>query len=85
MYVYCVYPATSKCSIQLPNCLKRAETTSVVLVVINGVPYHILTYSITISYNLQNAAKPADVVTCIKQPPALKGHLFPCLVIEHFI
>jgi len=28
MYVYCVYSAMSKRSIQLPNCQKRAETKS---------------------------------------------------------
>jgi len=32
MYVYCVYPATSKSQKQLPNCLQLAET-SVVLIV----------------------------------------------------
>ena len=36
MYVYCVYPAISKGPIQLPNCLKIAET-SVVLNVFKGV------------------------------------------------
>ena len=35
MYVYCVYPAISKGPIQLPNCLKIAET-SVVLNVFKG-------------------------------------------------
>ena len=32
LYVYCVYPAISKSSKQLPNCLKITET-SVVLIV----------------------------------------------------
>ena len=36
MYVYCVYPAISKSPKQLPNCLKIAET-SVVLIVFIGV------------------------------------------------
>ena len=36
MYVYCVYPAISKGPKQLPNCLKIAEA-SVILIVFIGV------------------------------------------------
>ena len=36
MYVYCVYPAMSKSTKQLPYCLKKPET-SVVLIVFYGV------------------------------------------------
>ena len=32
MYVYCVYPAMLKSPKQLPNCLKRAETSDVLIV-----------------------------------------------------
>ena len=36
MYVYCVYPTMSKIPKQLPNCLKRAET-SVDQIVLDGI------------------------------------------------
>jgi len=49
MYVYCVYPAMSKSPKQLPNCLKRAEI-SIVLIVFNGVPYHVHPYTGTVPY-----------------------------------
>jgi hypothetical protein len=47
MYVYCVYPAMPKSPKQLPNCLKIAET-SVVLIVFNGVLRDVLAYIGTI-------------------------------------
>jgi len=49
MYVYCVYPAMSKCSKQLPNCLKIAET-SVVLIVLNGFFCEVRAFTVTLSY-----------------------------------
>ena len=49
MYVYCVYPAISKSPKQLPNCLKRAEI-SVVLIVFNGVLCDVSAYTVTISF-----------------------------------
>ena len=36
MYVYCIYPAISKSSKHLPNCMKITET-HVFLIVFNGV------------------------------------------------
>jgi hypothetical protein len=48
MYIYCVYPAMSKSQKQVPNCLKRAEM-SIVLIVFNGVLYHTCTYTVTVS------------------------------------
>jgi len=45
MYVYGVYPAISKSPKQLPNCLKIAET-SIVLVVFNDVS----AYAVTVSF-----------------------------------
>ena len=47
MYIYCVYPEISKSQKQLPNCLKRAETT-IVLIVFNGVLCDLHTYTVTI-------------------------------------
>ena len=49
MYVYCVYPAISKSPKQLPNCLKRAEI-SVVLIVFNGHPCDVSAYTVTVSF-----------------------------------
>ena len=49
MYVYCVYPAISKGSKQLPNCLKIAET-SVVLNVFKDVICNVSAYTVTISF-----------------------------------
>ena len=73
MNVFCVHPATSKCPQQLPNCLKRAET-SVVLVAFNGVP--ITSPLILLPFPMfYKIVKLADAVTSIKQPPALKDHL----------
>ena len=51
MYVDCVYPAISKRPKQLPNCLKIAET-SVVLIVFNGAICDVSTYTVTISFCL---------------------------------
>ena len=48
MYVYYVYPAISKSPKQLPNCLKRAEI-SVVLIVFNGHPCDVSAYTVTVS------------------------------------
>ena len=50
MYVYCVYPAMLKSSKQLPDCLKIAET-SVVLIVLYGVLCEFRVYTVTVSYN----------------------------------
>jgi hypothetical protein len=41
LYLYCVYPTMSKCSKQLPSCMKIAET-SVVLIVFNEVLCEVL-------------------------------------------
>jgi hypothetical protein len=49
MDVYCVYPAMSKSPKQLPNCLKRAKT-SVVLVVFDGVLCDTCSNIVTVSY-----------------------------------
>ena len=40
----------SKCPKQMPNCLKKAET-SVILIDFSGVLYHICTYTVTVSYH----------------------------------
>ena len=45
MYVYCVYPAV----LQLPNCLKRAET-KVVLTVFDGILCEVEAYPVSVSY-----------------------------------
>ena len=50
MYVYCVYPTMSKIPKQLPNCVKRAET-SVILMVFDGVLSEVCAYTVTISYH----------------------------------
>jgi hypothetical protein len=47
MYVYCVYPAILKGPKQLPNCLKKAET-SIVLIVFNGVICDVSAYTVSI-------------------------------------
>jgi hypothetical protein len=47
MYVYCVYPAISKSPKQLPNFLKIAET-SVVLIVFNCVVCDVSAYTVAI-------------------------------------
>jgi hypothetical protein len=47
-YIYCVYPAMSKSPKQLPNCLQRAET-SIVLIVINVTSTLILLLFLTIA------------------------------------
>ena len=47
MYVYCVYPAVSKSPKQLPDCLKRAET-SFVFIDFNCVFYHVLAHTATV-------------------------------------
>ena len=49
MYVYCVYYAMRKSPKQLTNYLKKAEI-NVILIVFNGVLYHVSTYTVTISY-----------------------------------
>ena len=46
MYVYCDYPAISKSPKQLPDCLKIAKT-SVVLIVFNGVICEVSTCTVT--------------------------------------
>jgi hypothetical protein len=46
-YVYCVYPAISKTPKQLPNCLKIAET-SVVLIIFDGVICDISAYTVAL-------------------------------------
>ena len=51
MYVYCVDPAISKSPKQLPNCLKRAET-SIVLIVFIDIICDVSAYTITISFCL---------------------------------
>ena len=48
MYVYCVYPAMSKSTNQLLNCLKIVET-SFVLIVFNGVICDVSAYTVTVS------------------------------------
>ena len=47
MYIYCVYPGLSKSPKQLPNCLKIAEA-SVVLILFNGVIFDVSAYTVTI-------------------------------------
>ena len=49
MYVHCVYPAISETPKHLPNCLKIAET-SVVLVVFNEVICDVSAYTVTVSF-----------------------------------
>ena len=49
MTVYCVYSAISKSPKQLPNFLKIAET-SVVLIVFNGVVCDVRAYTVTVSF-----------------------------------
>ena len=49
MYVYCVYPAISKSPKQLPNFLKIAET-SVVLIVFNCVVCDVSAYTVVVSF-----------------------------------
>jgi len=49
MHVYCVYPALSKSHKQPLNCLKRGET-SIVLVIVNGVLYTVHAYNVIVSY-----------------------------------
>ena len=44
MYVYCVYPVMLNSPKQLPNCVKRAET-SVVVIVFYGVLYEVRAYN----------------------------------------
>ena len=46
MYIYCVYPAMSNSSKQLPYCLKKLETR-VPLIVFNGVLFNVHTYTVT--------------------------------------
>jgi hypothetical protein len=50
MYLYCVDPAMSKSPKQLPDCLKIAET-SVVLIVLNDVLCEVCVYTVTVSYH----------------------------------
>ena len=49
MYVYCVYPVMLNIPMQLPNCVKRAEI-SVVVIVFGGVLYEIRAYTAISSY-----------------------------------
>ena len=49
MYVYCVYPAISKTLKQLPNYLKIAET-SIVIIVFEVVLSDIRAYTVNVSY-----------------------------------
>jgi hypothetical protein len=49
MYIYCVYPTKSTSPKPMPNCLKLAET-SVIIIVFNGVLCEVSAYSITVSY-----------------------------------
>ena len=41
MYVYCVYPAMSKSSNTCENVTDKAETC-IVLIVFNGIAYHVI-------------------------------------------
>ena len=50
MYVYYVYPATSKSPKQMPDYLKIAET-SMVIIVFNYVICEVSTYTVTVSYS----------------------------------
>ena len=49
MYVYCVYPVMLNIPMQLPNCVKRAEI-SVVVIVFDGVLYEVRVYTAIASY-----------------------------------
>ena len=49
MYVYCIYTAMPKRSRQLPNCLQRADT-SIVLIVVSGVMFSVRAYRVTVSF-----------------------------------
>ena len=49
MYVYCVYPGMLNIPMQLPNCVKRAGI-SVVVIVFNGVLYEVRVYTAIASY-----------------------------------
>ena len=49
MYEYCVYPAILKSPKQLPNSLKMAET-SVVLIVFIGVICDVSAFIVTVSF-----------------------------------
>ena len=49
MYTYCVYPAMSKSSKQQSNCLLRAETWVVLIVLRWGSP-EVRTYTVAGSY-----------------------------------
>ena len=49
MYVYYAYPAISQSPKQLPNRLKIAKT-SVVLIVVNGVICDVCVYTVTVSF-----------------------------------
>jgi len=57
MYVYYVYPAMSKSSKQLPNCMEIAEEI-VVLIIFNSVLYHVRAYNITVSLHESGTWKP---------------------------
>jgi hypothetical protein len=49
MYVFCFYPAISERPKQLPNCMKIAES-SIVLIVFNGAICDVSTYTVTVSF-----------------------------------
>ena len=49
MYVYCVYPVMLNIPMQLPNCVKRADI-SVVVIVFDGVLYEVRVYTAIASY-----------------------------------
>ena len=50
MYLYCVYPAISKHTKNLPNSTKKTRY-KVVLIVFNGVPCDVNVYTVTVSYS----------------------------------
>ena len=50
MYVYCVYPAMSSSPKQRTHCLKRAET-SVVLILFHGFLFKVYAHTATVSYS----------------------------------
>ena len=49
MYLYCVYPAISKQTKNLPNSTKKTRY-KVVLIVFNGVQCDVNFYTVTVSY-----------------------------------
>jgi hypothetical protein len=62
MYVYCIYPAMSNSSKQLPNCLSRTETNAV-LINFDCVLYDVLWVSKNIFFNTISVSRYSRPIT----------------------